>query len=309
MDRFDAMSMLLAVTEHGSFSAASRALQVPLATVSRKVAQLEAQLGTPLLIRTTRTLELTPAGIDYIASARSILEQLDEAERKATGELSQPKGELIVTAPILFGRLHAMPIICDFLAAHPRIDVRLLLTDRNLHLIDDHIDIAIRIGALRDSAMVAKPVGGVRRVTCASPALLHRYGTPATPADLLAMPCVALDTGANPTGWRFDNADPAGGFLDLDLSPRLSVSTADAAMAAAVRGVGVVRLFHYQAAAALADGSLQIILAAFEAAPAPVNLLYASRGYMPMKRRKFLDFAAPRLHDDLRLIKQILSKT
>ena len=302
MDRFDAMTLLLAVVDHGSFSAASRALHVPLATVSRKVGQLEARLGAPLLIRSTRTLELTPAGIDYVAAARTILEQLDEAERQAVGELSEPRGELVVTAPVLFGRLHVMPIVCEFLAAHPLIDIRLHLVDHTLNLIDDHIDVAIRIAALPDSNRVAVPAGEVRWVTCASPALLAQYGTPTTPDDLVSMPCVAIDAGASPIGWRFEHPQ---GAHEISIRPRLSVTTADAAMAAALNNVGVVRLFHYQAADALANGSLQIVLEAYEAKPTPVNLLYASRGPMPMKKRRFLDFAAPRLRQALQQIQQI----
>src|SRR5215469_5706614 len=151
MDRLEAMTILLRVVDRGSFSAASRDLGVPLATVSRKVNELEAHLGTKLLVRTTRKVALTDAGFAYVASTRRIL---DETERIAAGELHVPRGELILTAPILFGRLHILPIVTEFLASYPQINVRMLLTDRNVHLIEDHVDMAVRIGPLPDSTMI-----------------------------------------------------------------------------------------------------------------------------------------------------------
>ena len=172
MDRLEAMSMLVAVTEAGSLSAAARALQVPLATLSRKVSDLEARLGTRLLVRTTRKISLTDSGVTYVASARRILEQVDEAERTAAGEFTVPKGELVVTAPVMFGRLHVLPVVAEFLAAFPEINVRLTLADRNVNLVDDHVDMAVRIGKLPDSTMVATSIGVMRWVVCASPALL-----------------------------------------------------------------------------------------------------------------------------------------
>ncbi|MBV8442989.1 MAG: LysR family transcriptional regulator, partial [Hyphomicrobiales bacterium] len=171
MDRLEAMKILLRVVDTGSFSAASRALGVPLATVSRKVGELEAHLGTRLLTRTTRKVTMTDAGAAYVVSARRILDELDETERVASGEFNAPRGELVVTAPILFERLHILPVIAEFLATYPEINVRLALADRNLHLLDDHVDMAVRIGALPDSGMVATRIGSMRTVVCASPDL------------------------------------------------------------------------------------------------------------------------------------------
>lgn len=294
MDRFEAMSLFVTVTEKGSFSAASRALQVPLATLSRKVADLEALLGARLLLRTTRKLSLTDAGIAYVAAARRILEQVEDAEREAGGEFTTPKGELVITAPILFGRLHVLPIVTDFLSKFPEIQVRLLLADRNLHLIDDNVDMAVRIGALADSSMIATHVGTMRTVTCASPALLAGHGIPKTPHDLARMPCVTFDSPMPSPGWRFRQPG-SHASIEVAIQPRLSVTTAEAAAEAAVRGVGVTRLLHYQVADSLERGALKLILKSFEPTPAPVHLVHASHGQMPVKMRRFLDFAAPRL--------------
>lgn len=291
--------MLLTVTEQGSLSAAGRALNVPLPTLSRKITELEALLGARLLIRTTRKLTLTNAGIAYVAAARRILEQVGDAEREAAGEFTAPKGELVITAPVLFGQLHVLPVVADFLAQYPEIDVRLLLADRNVHLVDDHIDMAVRIGALPDSSLVATRIGAMRMVVCASPALLAARGVPQVPEDLARLPCVALEGPLSASEWRF-HAPGSGQVQTVPIHPRLSVTSADAAARAAVRGVGIARLLHYQVAEALAAGTLRTVLEAFEPAPAPVSLVHASRGFMPLKMRSFLDFAAPRLRETLR---------
>jgi DNA-binding transcriptional LysR family regulator len=307
MDRLEAMSMLVAVTEKGSLSAAGRVLQVPLATLSRKISDLEALLGTRLLIRTTRKLTLTDAGIAYVAAARRILEQVEEAEREAAGEFTVPKGELVVTAPIMFGRLYVLPVVADFLATFPEINIRLILADRNVDLIDDHVDMAVRIGKLPDSSMVATQIGTMRTVTCASPALLAGRGMPQIPDDLVRFPCVTVDTPMPSPSWRF--RDPrSGAALDVSVQPRLTVTTTEAAAQAAVRSVGVIRLLHYQVVEEVKRGGLQIVLEAYEPESAPVHLVHASRGQMPLKMRRFLDFAAPRLKRELNVISSAQSK-
>jgi DNA-binding transcriptional LysR family regulator len=297
MDRLEAMTILLRVVEKGSFSAASRELGMPLATVSRKVNELESHLGTRLLVRTTRKLALTDAGVVYVASARRILEQLDETERIAAGEFNTPRGELILTAPVLFGRLHILPVVTDFLAAYPKINVRLLLSDRNLHLIDDHVDLAARIGPLPDSSIVATRIGAMRTVVCASPTLIAGHGMPKNPDDLATLPCVNFDF-QPASAWPF-RLQGAKGITDVPIRPRLSVSTAEAAVWAAAQGVGVTRVLHYQCADAVHDGLLRIILADFEVEPLPVHLIHAGRGALPSKMRAFLDFAASRLRTRL----------
>jgi len=294
MDRFEAMTVLLRVVDKGSFSAASRDLGMPLASVSRKVMELEAHIGTRLLVRTTRKLALTDAGAVYVASARRILSEIDESERVAAGELHAPRGQLTLTAPILFGRLHILPIVTAFLAAYPEINVQLLLSDRDLHLVADQVDMAVRIGRLSDSSMIATRVGAMRTVVCASPALLAAHGAPRTPEQMTRFPCVSFDFLTPTSSWAFRLKD-ANSEVDIPISPRLSVTTAEAAVWAAAQDVGATRVLHYQCVDAVRDGLLQIVLAAFEIEPAPVHLLHAARGVLPSKMRVFLDFAAERL--------------
>ena len=190
MDRFDAMTVFVAIADGGSLSAAARRLEQPLATVSRKLAQLEAQLKTRLIARSTRRLELTEAGRDYLAAARQILEQVDEAERLAGGAYARPHGQLVISAPPwCSGGLHLLPVIVEFLREFPDVDVRLVQADRVVNLLEEHVDMALRIGELADSGLVATKVGEIRRVACASPAYLAAYGRPQVPADPGA-PCV-----------------------------------------------------------------------------------------------------------------------
>ncbi len=281
--------MLREAVDRGSLSAAGRALRVPVPTLSRKISELEALLGARLLIRTTRRLALTDAGATYLAAARRILDEIDSAEREAAGEFAVPKGELVVTAPLHFGRLHVLPVVADFLALFPAINVRLRLADRNVALVDDHVDVAVRIGRLDDSTMVATRIGSMRTVSCASPALLARHGVPAAPQDLASLPVVAVD--APMPG----SATPG----DVASVPRLFVTTTEAAVQAAILGIGVTRLLHYQVADAVEAGALQIVLGAFEPAPVPVHLVHAVRGQLPLKMRRFLDFAAPRMRERL----------
>lgn len=203
MDRLESMGILLAVVDAGSLSAAARQLGMPLANVSRKVAALESHLGTRLLHRTTRQLSLTQAGGAYVAACRRILDEIGEAERTATGEYATPKGELTITAPVVFGRLHIVPVVAAFLAQYPEIEIKLVLTDRVMHLMDEQVDVAVRIGELPDSSFVATRVGTVRRVVCASPAYLARHGTPATPGDLATHACVSFEVLESRRAWDF----------------------------------------------------------------------------------------------------------
>lgn len=294
MDRFEAMTLFLAAVDEGSLSAAARALAVPVATLSRKVAALEQRLGTPLLARTTRQLGLTEAGLAYAAAARRILEQVDEAERNAGGEFLVPRGDLVITAPLLFGRLHLLPLVTEFLAQYPDINIRLVLGDSNADLVGEHIDMALRIGALPDSSsLIATRIGALRVVTCASPALLDRLRRPERPEDLVGLPSIAAAVPRASLRWRF--RDPAdGAMIDVAVRPRL-ITTAEATADAAMAGAGFARLLHYQAIGGLRRGALSLVLEAYERAPVPVHLVHAARGQMPLKMRRFLDFAAPRL--------------
>ncbi|GAP36539.1 LysR family transcriptional regulator [Piscinibacter sakaiensis] len=297
MDRLDAMAVFTAIADAGSLSGAGRALHLPLATVSRKLADLEAHLGTRLVTRTTRRLELTEAGHGYLAACRQILERVDEAERTAAGAYAEVKGTLVVAAPIVFGRLHLVPLAAEFLEAHPAVDLQLILGDRNVDLIDAHVDLALRIGELPDSGLVATRVGRVRRIVCASPAYLARHGTPRTPDDLAAHRCIAFAGLDAATPWSFVGA---GGTRRLvPVRPRLGVSTAEAALDAAELGLGLTRVLSYQAADALRQGRLVRVLADDEPPALPVSLVHPGGARLPMKTRAFLDLAAARLRERL----------
>jgi DNA-binding transcriptional LysR family regulator len=286
------MSILLAVVEAGSLSAAARRLGTPLATVSRKVSELERHLKTRLLTRSSRQITLTEVGRSYVAACKRILEDVGEAERAASGEYSAPKGELIVTAPIVFGRLHVLPIVVAFLGEYPEIDLRIVLADRVANLLEDHVDLAVRIGTLPDSSLVATRLGSIRRVVCGSPAYFAERGMPARPDDLRSHDCITFEGLMSPRVWTF-----AKGRADLSVPvhSRLVVNTAEAAIDAAVAGAGVARVLSYQIATATRAGTLLVALQEFEPAPWPVSLVYPGQGPLPLKLRAFLDFAAPRL--------------
>ena len=246
MDRFEAIRTLVAAVDGGSLSAASRKLGVPLPTISRRVSDLEALLGSQLVVRTSRKLLLTAAGTAYVASARRVLQELAEAERAASGEYRAPRGELVVTAPIMFGAMNVAPIVHDFLAAYPEVNVRLVLSDWVIDLVESHIDVAVRIGRLPDSALVARRVGEIRWVVCASPDYLRRRGEPGAPADLSDHDCIALEELQRYHEWPFASTS---GIQQVAISPRFSVNTADGVIGGAVAGLGVARVLSYHAAA------------------------------------------------------------
>jgi DNA-binding transcriptional LysR family regulator len=292
MDRIDSMTAFVAVADEGSLSAAGRLLRMPLASVSRKLADLEAHLGTRLMTRTTRQLTLTEAGREYLAACREILDRVDEAERIAAGVHTSPRGELIVAAPLIFGRLHVLPVVAEYLDAHPGVNVRLVLSDRNANLLEDHIDVAVRIGSLPDSGLTARPVGSITRFVCASPAYLKRHGVPTRPDDLREHQCVTFEGLMSTTAWSFQGPE---GSRRVPIHSRLVVNTADSAIAAALRGVGITRLLSYQVTDLVASGALKRLLADYEPSAMPVSLLYARQGRLPAKTRAFLELAVARL--------------
>ncbi len=296
MDRLGAMRTVLEAVDSGSFSAAGRRLGVPLATISRRVSDLEAHLRTQIFIRSSRKLTLTEAGRVYVSACRRILEDLAEAERSASGEYSAPRGELTVAAPIVFGRLHVLPIISAFLSAFPSVDVRLVQSDRLVDFAEDHVDVAVRIGALPDSGMISTKTGEIREVVCASPDYFESRVKPETPDDLKNHACITFDRPDDPHSWTFRSGKT---FTAASIRPRLIVNTAEAAVDAAIAGVGITRVLGYQAHQAILQGTLIPILMEFEPAPMPVHLLYPDHGRMPIKLRAFLDFAAPRLRATL----------
>jgi len=292
MDRLEAMSILLAVVDTGSLSAAARCLGTPLPTVSRKIAELEAHLHTRLLHRTTRRLSLTETGAAYVVACRRILDEVGEAERIAAGEYATPVGELAVTAPVVFGRLHIVPVVAEFLVQYPKIGIKLLLTDRVVHMVEEQIDVALRIGELPDSTLIASGIGTVRRVVCGSPAYLATRGIPTKPQDLATHDCIGFDVLESRRAWVFGDSKTA---LSVPVVSRLEVNTAEAAIDAAVLGAGLVRVLSYQVAEAVAAGKLAVVLRDYESAPLPVSLVHKGQAPLPLKLRAFLDFAAPRL--------------
>lgn len=292
MDRFEAMRTLVAAVDGGSLSAASRALGVPLPTVSRRVSDLEAHLRAQLVVRTSRKLLLTDAGSAFVATCRRVLEDLDEAERAAAGEYRAPRGDLLITAPVMFGRLHVEPVVLEFLAAYPEVNVRLILADYVVDLVENHVDLALRIGPLPDSSLVTNRQGSVRWVTCASPAYLAQRGTPQTPEELSAHCCIAFEGLYSSNRWTFGQGRDK---LIVPFRPRFAVNTADGAIDAARAGSGIARLLSYQVAASLADGSLALVLRDFEPEALPVHLVHAGQVQLPQKLRAFLDFVSPRL--------------
>jgi DNA-binding transcriptional LysR family regulator len=280
------MNVLMAVVEGGSISAGARRLGAPLATVSRKISDLEAHLRTSLLVRTTRQIELTESGRDYVAAAKRILEQVDEAEQRAAGEYREPRGELVVTLPVTFGRRSVFPIVLEFLQAHPQVDMRIIFADRIVNLLEEQIHVAVRVGELADNTLIATRVGNIPLVTFASPTYLAANGIPKTPADL------ANFDGISNVGWRFQQD---GKIILGEPRSRLAVNTEDAVLEAAAAGLGIGRALRTRSQARLAAGELIEVLEDFALPPVPVNLVYARQGMLPLKLRAFLDFMAPRL--------------
>jgi DNA-binding transcriptional LysR family regulator len=293
MDRLDSMSILVTVAEAGSLSAAARQLGTPLTTVSRKISDLEAYLTTQLLTRSSRRVTLTDAGKSYVAASKRILEQVGEAERIAAGEYTAPKGELSVTAPIVFGRLHLVPVLADFLRAYPDIDVRLALSNRQVNLAEEGIDAALRVGDLPDSSMIATRVGTIRRVFAASPGYLEARGMPQKPADLVGHDCVGVQGFTGSSFWN------VAGDVEVPVRYRLIVNSTDAACEAAKEGMGIVSVFSHHVAAAFRERTLLPVLPDLERGDLPLSLVRPSAEHLPLKLRAFLDFVTPRLKSRL----------
>lgn len=296
MDRLEAMSVFMSVVEEGSLSAAGRKLGMPLATVSRKLSDLETHLKARLLNRSTRGLTLTDAGRDYLVACKRILEDVTEAERAAAGEFSEPRGELVITAPLVMGRMHVLPVVVEFLAAYPEISVRLIQGDRIAHLLEEQIDLAVRVGELPDSRLTATRIGAIRRVVCAHPNYFSAHGLPDAPRDLADHRCVTFDAINSTEVWRFpvDGAEVA-----VPVRSALVVNTAEAAIDAAIAGVGVTRVLSYQIEECKRGGRLQTALHEFEPPAMPASLVYTGQRRLPLKLRAFLDYATPRLRERL----------
>jgi DNA-binding transcriptional LysR family regulator len=292
MDRFEAMRTLLAAVDGGSLSAASRTLGTPLPTVSRRVSDLEAHLGAQLLVRTSRKLILTEAGEAYVAAARRLLEDLADAERAASGEYRVPRGELLVTAPIMFGKLHVAPVVHAFLAAYPDVTVRLVLSDSTIDIVESHVDVAIRIGPLPDSELIAKQLGHIRWGLYASPDYIERRGMPADLDALANHDCIAFEGLQVRRVWHLRLGTES---RAVPIQPRFAVNTADAIIDAATAGLGIARVMSYQAELCVSAGRLVPVLHDMGYDPVPVHAVHRRQRSLPLKQRAFLDFVAPRL--------------
>jgi DNA-binding transcriptional LysR family regulator len=295
MDRLDAMQVLLAVVDEGSLSAGSRKLNAPLPSVSRKVAELERHLGTRLLIRTSRNVQLTDAGRDYIDAARQIVEQIREAELRASGEYETPRGELRITATTAFGHCIALPIAYEFLREHPEITLNVLSANRTVDLTEEHVDVGIRIGHLTDSSLIAVKIGEIRVLTVASPEYLARKGCPKTPEELIGHD--GIQFGNLSRAWVFPNDE-----VVRQTNVRIRADDATAAYKAAVEGLGITRVPNFMIGKEIESGALVEILKDHAAHPSPVHLVYIRQGLLPLKVRAFLDWMTPRLRVALKQV-------
>jgi DNA-binding transcriptional LysR family regulator len=291
VDRFQAMKVFVAVAEEESFAAGGRRLGMSPPAVTRAVAALEGRLGVKLLNRTTRHVRATEAGQRYLDDARRILAEVDAADEAAVGINAEPRGHVAVTAPVLFGRMFVMPGIVEYLGRYPKTEVSAMFVDRIVNLVEEGLDVGVRIGELPASSLRALPVGSVRVIVCASPQYLKRHGTPRAPRDLLGHSVIASSAGSNAIDWRF-------GGGQLRINPRLTVSTNDAAIEAALRDAGVTRLLSYQVAPHLASGALKIVLKEHEPPARPIHIVHREGRYASAKVRAFVDLMAARLRAD-----------
>ncbi len=294
MDRLDELRAFVLAVDQGSLSAVARTLGRSSASITRAIDALEGRLGTPLLRRTTRSLALTEAGTRYLVVARRVLTDLDDAAQTTSAELDEPRGVLTITAPIAFGSLHVRPLVDEVLRAHPGLRARLVLLDRTVNVVEEGFDVAIRVGHLADSTLVATRVGLVRRMFVASPAYLARAGRPRTPDDLAAHACITTTALGPADTWTF-GATAGARSKRMRLTPLLSVNVADAAIRSAASGMGITSALSYQLAEHLASGALVRVLQRFEPPPVPVHVLSAATSTRLPKVRAFVSIAAPRL--------------
>lgn len=296
MDRLREMEVFVAVADAGSLAKAAGRMRISPPAVTRAISALEGRLGARLFNRTTRSLSLTEVGVRFLESARRLLGDIDAAEKQAVGETAAPQGHLTITASVTFGRTVLAAVVTEFLAAHPRITVSVLLLDRIANLVEEGIDVAVRIASLPDSSLVARRVGEVRRILVASPSYLERHGRPETPADLKLHAIIAFTSLMPNREWRHVDA---GGGNHVSVQPRLEINDAGAAIGAAERGAGITIALSYMVAEHIHDGRLVPVLDAFSPPPVPVHLVYLPSRLIAPKVRAFIDFASPRLRETL----------
>lgn len=288
MDRLYTMTIFLAVVDEGGFAPAARRLAISPPVVTRAVTELEHAMGVRLLQRTTRTVRVTDVGARYASDCRRILADVADAESAATGSHGAPRGRLVITAPVLFGAMYVTPIVTEYLRRYPEVDVECRFLDRVVNMMEEGVDTAIRIGALPDSSYQAVEVGRVRHQVCASPAYLKARGIPRHPDDLKTHNIIAALSLSRSPEWRFDDA---GAPLTVKVRPRLSSTSNDAAICAAVDGFGLTRVISYMLAPHLAAGRLKTVLTRFEAAPMPINVVHHEGRQSTPKVRAFIDLA------------------
>jgi DNA-binding transcriptional LysR family regulator len=292
MDKLRAMAAFVAISERGSLTAAAEALDSSLPAVVRLLASLEKELGVRLLNRTTRRIALTGEGRDYLERCRRVLAEVEEAEAELSAHQRQPSGRLAITAPVLFGRLHVAPLVTEFLTHHTRVKAELLLLDRIVDLLDEGLDMAVRIGELADSSHVAVNCGQTRRVICASPHYLRRAGVPETPADLRQHHCIRFTGLSRREEWEFSER---GRPIRVLVDGPLVTNQGDSAIDACQRGLGCGIFLCYQVREAVAAGELRLLLEAFEPATLPVSVVYPHSKLLPSRVRVFLDWFVPQL--------------
>jgi DNA-binding transcriptional LysR family regulator len=289
MDRLDAMSTFVAVCDAGGFAAAARRLDLSPSAVTRAVGQLEARLGARLLERSTRSMRLTDAGRLYLERSRRVLAEVEEAELSVQGERAEPRGRLVVSAPLVFGRLHVTPLFSDFLLGHSQLSGELILSDRYVNLIEDGVDAAVRIGTLPDSSLIARRVGQVRRVLVASPAYLERRGVPTAPAELGGHNLIAIPEIAGRSEWRFERD---GAEVRIGVEPRLTTSSVDAALWHTLQDGGLAIVLSYQARELVREGRLRVVMSDWEPPVRPIHLVHPSSRLLSAKVRAFSDLVA-----------------
>lgn len=298
MDRLHLINTFVAVVDTKGFASAARKLCMSAPAVTRAIAELESHLGVRLLTRTTRVVRLTETGESYADDCRRILAELSEADESAKGTHGAPRGRLSITAPVLFGARYVTPIVTEYLQRYPEVQAQCLFLDRVVNMMDEGIDVALRIGELPDSSMQALRVGRVRRMICAAPAYLQQHGTPQSPDELVTHSIISASALTPNPEWRFIDQ---GATRTVKLQPRLTTTSNDSAVAAAVAGFGLTRLLSYQVADALRDGKLQPVLIDFEPAALPVHLLHREGRHASRKARAFIDLAVERLRGDAAL--------
>ncbi len=288
------MQVFTRVAETGGFAEAARQLHMSPPAVTRAVAALEDSIGARLFTRTTRSVKLTEAGTRYFDDCRRILADIAEAEAAAAGSYSTPTGTLSVTASVLFGQIYILPILTEFLDTNPQVNARAMFLDRVVNIVDEGIDVAIRIGHLPDSSYSAIRVGTVRRVVCGAPAYFARHGVPQHPADLVNHRIISATGSWSSLDWRFGKDEKIG----VTITPRLSCSTYEAVISTAIQGFGLARPLSYQIGPALQAGELQTVLSEYELEPLPIHVIHPEGRRASAKVRAFVDMAVDRLRAD-----------